>query len=154
MAKTLATVLTILFFAVSAVPAVAAEKSEDPATCQACGMSRAAGARNRMLIAYADGTTIGTCSLHCAATLMRVNNARLIASIKVADYTTGRLIDARTASWVIGSKKSGVMSSAAKLAFASRQEAQSFVERTGGVITTFDQALNLARMEGVLDHKP
>lgn len=143
----------VLFISALTTPAFAVEKIEAPATCQRCGMSRAYPSRNRMLVVYADGVTIGTCSLHCTAAMMRENNARLLASVKVADFRTGRLIDARTATWVIGSKEKGTMSSVAKVAFATRQEALAFVKGTGGVITSFIQALNLAGMENVPNNR-
>jgi copper chaperone NosL len=36
-------------------------------SCTYCGMDREKFAQSRMVIEYDDGTSLGTCSLHCAA---------------------------------------------------------------------------------------
>jgi nitrous oxide reductase accessory protein NosL len=134
------------------VPAFALEKPEAPASCQVCGMSRKSLARSRILIVYVDGSTVGTCSLHCASLALHEKHDKKVTAIQVADFNSGKLIDARTAVWVIGSKQKGVMSSVAQLAFGNAQAAQAFVRRHGGTTATFDQALKLADMEST-SHK-
>jgi len=41
------------------------------ASCKYCGMNRAQFAHSRVFIEYEDGTTEGTCSIHCAAVDLR-----------------------------------------------------------------------------------
>ena len=124
-----------------------AEKVESPKSCVQCGMDREFFAYSRMLIRYADGTTAGVCSMNCAVTEMKQNKGKQVASLMVADYAGKALMDARSATWVTGGKKPGVMTPLPKWAFAKREEAQSFVRENGGTITTFDEALSLALKE-------
>lgn len=137
----------MLCLLVAAVSASALEKVEAPMSCKVCGMSSTSFAQSRMLTVYADRTTVGTCSLHCTAITMHENHGRQISTIKVADFEAGKLIDAKTAVWVIGSRKKGFMSSVAQWAFANKQDAQAFIKINGGKLATFEQALKLAEME-------
>ena len=127
--------------------AFAAGKVETPKSCQQCGMDRELFSYSRMLIVYADGTSVGECSLNCAVVEMKQNRGKQVKSLKVADYKTKELIDASSAAWVVGGKKSGVMTSEAKWAFAGKENAQQFVRENGGKVTTFDEALELAIKE-------
>jgi hypothetical protein len=110
-------------------------------------MDRTVFDRSRMLIVYADGTTVGVCSLHCAAAEMKQNKDKQVKSLMVADYVTKELIDARAATWVVGGKVEGVMTSTPKWAFAGKDEAQKFVQENGGEVTTFDLAMKAADEE-------
>lgn len=125
----------------------AADTVESPKTCKQCGMDRTVFAQSRMLIVYADGTTVGVCSLHCAAAEMKQNKDKEVKSLMVADYATKELIDARAATWVVGGRKEGVMTSLAKWAFAREEDAQKFVKENGGEVTTFDRAMKAADEE-------
>jgi len=129
------------------VAANAADKVENPKPCKQCGMDRVAFAYSRMMILYADGKSAATCSLNCAAVDMKENKGKQVKSLKVADYYSRKLVDARTATWVIGGSKPGVMTAIPKWAFAKKEEAQKFVKENGGRVTTFDEALNLALRE-------
>jgi copper chaperone NosL len=127
--------------------AIAAEKVEPPGECKQCGMDRVAFAHGRMMIVYSDGTTAGTCSLNCVAVEMKLNKGKKVKALKVADYGTKKLIDARTAVWVIGGSKEGIMTEMPKWAFSRRVDAERFVKENGGRITGFDEALNLTLRE-------
>jgi len=126
----------------------AADTVENPKSCQQCGIDRVAFAQSRMVVVYADGTNFATCSLHCTVTEMREHKGKQVKSLKVADYVTKELIDVRSATWVVGGKKPGVMTSLAKWAFARKEDAQKFVGANGGRLTNFDEALELALKEG------
>ncbi|MBC7964032.1 MAG: nitrous oxide reductase accessory protein NosL [Steroidobacteraceae bacterium] len=139
--------MLMMFLLLTFSVAAAADPVEDPKACQQCGMNRIMFAHSRMLIGYADGTTVGVCSLHCAATDMKKSWDKQVVSLKVADYTTRELTDARSATWVVGGRKSGVMTELAKWAFAREEDAQKFVQENGGKVTTFDQALQAAKQE-------
>ncbi|MGO9379635.1 MAG: nitrous oxide reductase accessory protein NosL [Dissulfurispiraceae bacterium] len=140
-------ILSILILTFSVRPSFAGNEAstvEDPKTCAVCGMDRNVYAHSRMLIVYADGTTVGLCSLHCAAEEMNENKSKQVKSIMVADYATTKLIDAKTAIWVIGGSKAGVMSYLAEWAFAEEKEAQAYVKEYGGKVSTFEDALKAA----------
>ena len=139
--------LLVLCLLLTSVSAGATDRVEAPGTCAQCGMDRNVFARTRVLITYTDGTTVGVCSLHCAADEMQKNKGRQVGSIMVADYTTTELTDARTAVWVAGGTKAGVMTSVPKWAFAKAEEARQFVQANGGRITTFEEVLKAANEE-------
>jgi len=109
--------------------------------CKYCGMDREKFAKSRMLIEYDDGSTVATCSIHCAAVDLANNIDRDPKSIRVADYTGKELTDAEQASWVILSGKPGVMTRNAKWAFANKAGAEAFMKEHGGKAATFDEAL-------------
>ncbi|MGO9380358.1 MAG: nitrous oxide reductase accessory protein NosL [Dissulfurispiraceae bacterium] len=140
-------ILILLFSVRTSFAGNEADAIESPKTCKVCGMDRNVYARSRMLIVYADGTTVGLCSLHCAADEMKENKDKQVKSIMVADYETKKLIDAKTAIWVIGGIKTGVMTNLPEWAFADQQEAQAFMKENGGRVSTFDEALQAAEEE-------
>lgn len=146
MNKLLIFLLVLLLLACATLGA--AEVIEKPKECSQCGMDR--DAQSRILITYADGTIVGVCSLHCAANDMKQNRDREVRLLMVADYQTGELIDARTATWVVGGKKQGGMNVPAKWAFVSKKDAETFVKEDGGEISTFDQVMILAN-QGVAE---
>jgi nitrous oxide reductase accessory protein NosL len=94
-----------------------------------------------MLIEYEDGHKAGTCSINCIAIDIEKNAAKKIISVKVADYRTNDLIDAKRAIWVMGGSKKGVMTKLPKWAFANKDAAQGFIKEYGGKIATYDIAL-------------
>jgi nitrous oxide reductase accessory protein NosL len=129
-----------VFLFVGGAIAAATYTVEAPKVCQLCKMDRTIFDYSRMIVEYSDGTTLGVCSLHCAVAYQMKNQDKVIKSIKVADLTTKELIDARTAVWVVGGKKKGVMTSLPKWAFAREQDAKDFIKENGGEIVTFDKA--------------
>ena len=110
-------------------------------SCKYCGMNRETFAHSRMLIEYSDGTKEGVCSLHCAAVDLALNLDKAPKAIGVGDYGRKMLIDADTASWVIGGSKPGVMTRNAKWAFADKADAEKYQREFGGRLAAFDEAL-------------
>lgn len=105
-----------------------------------------------MLIIYADRTSVGTCSLHCTAIVAKEVHGKEIKAIKTADFNTAKLFDAKTATWVIGSRQKGIMAPVTQFAFADEQDAQAFMKKYGGITVRFDKALRLAGMESQDGH--
>ena len=135
-------IITVILFALgtAATGAFAAVPSvEPPDSCAVCGMSRPGFATSRMLITYDDGSTFGTCSIACVSREL-AKNEKKVKSVQVGDYTTSKLIDARTAVWVINPKKRGVMSAVAKWAFTGKTEADAYIKQNGGMLATWDEA--------------
>jgi copper chaperone NosL len=110
-------------------------------SCPLCGMDRHNYAQSRMLLQYDDGSSVGTCSIHCAAMEMALNRQKTITELYAADYSTQELIDAEKAFWVIGGSKVGVMTIRAKWAFEKRSEAEDFTRKCGGQISSLDDAM-------------
>jgi copper chaperone NosL len=113
-------------------------------SCKFCGMDREKFAHSRMFIQYDDGSTEGTCSVHCAAIDLVLNLDKTPRAIQVGDYNTKNLIDAEKALWVIGGSKMGVMTKRAKWAFEKKEDAEKYVKESGGKLASFDEALKAA----------
>lgn len=127
---------------------LAADKIEAPDSCKRCGMDRTKFAHSRMVVTYTDGSSAGTCSINCVVTDVK-ESGKVVASFQVADYNTKKLIDAKTATWVIGGTKKGVMTRVAKWAFAEKKDAESFIKANGGKLGSFDETLKAAEREGM-----
>lgn len=123
------------------------KKVEAPADCKQCGMSRMAFDQSRMVVTYTDGNSSGTCSLNCVVVDLKESKDKEVKSFQVADFNTKTLIDAKTAAWVIGGKKKGVMTPVAKWAFAERKGAEEFINEYGGKLATFAEALKATEKE-------
>jgi len=135
--------LFILPLAVSAINA--ADDIDEHRSCTHCGMDRKAYGFSRMLVQYEDGTAVGVCSLRCAVMELDANPKRTVKAILAADRTERTLIDAQKAIWVMGGSKRGVMTDRPKWAFATKADADAFIEDYGGVIITWNEALAAAR---------
>ena len=113
-------------------------------SCKYCGMDREKFAFSRMLIEYDDGTTEGTCSLHCLAVELALKVDKTPKAILVGDLNTKALIDAEKGFWVMGGKKMGVMTKRGKWAFAKKEDADKFKGENGGDSITFELAVKAA----------
>lgn len=110
-------------------------------SCPYCGMDRQKFAYSRVYVEYYDGSTLGTCSIHCAAVDMAVNIDKAPVRIQVGDYNTRELIDAETAVWTIGGDKMGVMTRRAKWAFNTKGAAEAYIKEHGGEVTDFEAVM-------------
>lgn len=140
-------VFSFLFLLLIAAVTSTGAEVENPSKCEKCGMDRTAFAHSRMLVVYTDNTTVGVCSLHCAAEELQQNRGKTVRSLMVADYATKELLEAKTATWVVGGKKHGVMTALAKWAFARAEDARRFVKDNGGELNSFAEALHAATTE-------
>ncbi len=109
--------------------------------CTYCGMDRQKFAHSRMLVDYDDGSSQGTCSIHCTAVDLALHLDKTPKATWVGDYHTKKLIDADKAAWVIGGKKPGVMTKNAKWAFADKSQAEAFIKENDGKLGTYDDAM-------------
>lgn len=125
---------------------LAADKVEAPDSCKHCGMDRTKFAHSRMVVTFSDGSSTGTCSINCVVTDLK-ENKKEVTSFQVADYNTKKLIDAKTATWVIGGTKKGVMTKVPKWAFAEKADAAAFIKANGGKLADFDETLKAAERD-------
>jgi copper chaperone NosL len=109
--------------------------------CKYCGMNRERYSYSRTLIEYDEGTAAGTCSVHCLAIDLALNTDKTPKVIMVGDYSTKKLIDAEKAFWVLGGKKTGVMSIRGKWAFEEKETASGFIKENGGRSANFDEVM-------------
>ena len=137
--------LTIVFILFAGLLCFAQEDIQNHPSCKHCGMDRLKFAHSRMLIEYDDGMTIGTCSIHCTAIDLEMNKDKTAKNILVGDYYSKELIDAKTAFWVIGGTKRGVMTKRAKWAFQKKEDAEKFIAENEGELANFEQALKAAQ---------
>ncbi len=136
-----------LLFALSlATICLAADKVETPDSCKHCGMDRTKFAHSRMVVTYTDGSSVGTCSINCVVTELS-ESKKEVTSFQVADYNTKKLTNAKTAIWVIGGSKKGVMTKTAKWAFAEKTDAEAFIKANGGTLASFDETLKAAEKD-------
>ena len=115
--------------------------------CVHCGMDRKAFDYSRMLVQYADGSSVGTCSIHCVAIELNAKKGPKVTAILVADRDTRELLAAEKAVWVMGGSKKGVMTAVPKWAFAKKEAADAFVKENGGKIVSWEDALQAAQKE-------
>ena len=141
--RSISAVLIVLLLFVAGF-AMAQEDVKMAPSCKYCGMNRTKFAHSRMVVAYDDGTKVGTCSLHCLAIDLSMNIDKTPMVIEVADYISKRLIDAEKAYWVIGGNKPGVMTKQAAWAFGNRVYADKFIREHTGILATFDEAMKAA----------
>ncbi len=137
--------IAVMLLSIFSTTALAETDIDQHRDCKQCGMDRKAFGYSRMLVEFRDGRQVGTCSLHCVITELNSNKSGQVISFKVADRDSRELIDAEKASWVIGGKKRGVMTTRAKWAFRSKAAAQSFVTANGGIISSWEQVLAAAK---------
>jgi nitrous oxide reductase accessory protein NosL len=138
-----AAALSLSFAPAALAEGPAADVAASP-SCRHCGMDREKFAMSRMVIQYDDGSTVGVCSIHCAAVDLAVTLDKAPTTLQVADLGTKVLVDAEKATWVLGGSKQGVMTKRGKWAFADRAAAEAFAKENGGTLVTFDEAMKAA----------
>jgi nitrous oxide reductase accessory protein NosL len=125
---------------------------KDP-SCKFCGMNRAMFAHSRMVVEYDDGTSLGTCSIHCMAIELALNIDKTPRALLVGDFDSKKLIDAEKAFWVMGGKRPGVMTKRAKWAFENQADAEKFIAENGGTLSTFDEVMKATYEDMYADTK-
>lgn len=149
--------LTVFFVVVLAVFAFAEkfdiehpiknpQKYTDKEKCDNCRMNRNQWARTRHEFHTSKGT-FHTCSIHCVAALSSKLKEKP-GSVKVAEYLhPEKMLEAEKAFYVIGSTAPGTMTSKSKIAFSSKEDADKFTAKCGGIVSGFDGALAEAKKE-------
>ena len=148
----LSLVLSIFLLSIAGMVFAENDMQQVP-TCLHCGMDRTKFAHSRMFVVYDDGTTIGTCSIHCLAIDLAVNIDKTPQSIQVGDFNSKTLINAEQAFWVVGGNMPGVMSKNAKWAFAEKADAEKFIAANGGTLASFDEAMKATYEDMYADTK-
>jgi hypothetical protein len=121
--------------------------------CKYCGMDREKFAHSRFYVENEDGSSQGTCSIHCAAIDFALNIDKAPKTMQVGEYNTKALIDAERAFWVLGGNKPGVMTKRAKWAFATKEGAEKFMAENGGSPATFEQSFKASYEDMYADTK-
>ncbi len=119
---------------------VSAEEAHKRESCRVCGMYIDQYQKSAAELVLKDGTMEHTCGVACM--LREVEDAGGISAFKsvhVHDWVTGKLVDAETATYVIGSKVIPDMVPN-YIAFAKREDAEVFVAKEGGEVIDFNIA--------------
>ena len=120
--------------------AVSAEEKHKRETCRVCGMYIDEYKRSAAELVYKDGHKEYTCGVAC---MLRVINDEggmsAFSSVKVHDWLSGKLVDAESATFVLGSDVIPDMVPN-YIAFATREEAEAFAAKEGGEVIDFDVA--------------
>jgi len=112
--------------------------------CHICGMSLKMFYKTSHAVKLKSGKVRQYCSIRCLAKDF-ANIKDDIKEILVVDAKSGRMIDAKGAFYVVGSKVKGTMSKVSKVAFASKEDAKEFQKEFGGKIVSFKEAFEIAK---------
>jgi len=119
--------------------------------CPYCGMNRTKWNHSRHLVHYDDGLADGTCSIHCLAISLSLNIDRGPKAIYAPDFSSKEkikpLIEIDKATYLVGAKLPGTMTTNSKMAFASVDAAKAVQAEKGGEIMDFDGALSQAYVD-------
>ncbi|MCK9396729.1 MAG: nitrous oxide reductase accessory protein NosL [Methylobacter sp.] len=121
---------------------VSAEEAHKRESCRVCGMYIDQYQKSAAELILKDGTMEHTCGAACM--LREVEDAGGLSSfksVKVHDWVSGKLVDAETATYVLGSNVIPDMVPN-YIAFAKREEAEAFVAKEGGEVIDFNIAYN------------
>ena len=125
-------------------------QGESKSTCVNCGMSLKMFYKTSHIATFADGSKKQYCSIGCLSSDLKKHKA---IKVEVVDAHTQKVIDAKSAHYVIDSDVRGTMSKRSKLAFASNQDASSFMKEHGGKLINFEQALKAAQSSKMMMKK-
>lgn len=109
--------------------------------CPICGMTLPMFYKTNHAANH-EGHTKQYCSIHCMAEDKELNGTKL-SDEKVVDNTSLKFIDAKSATYVVGSNKPGTMTMTSKYAFASKKDAQAFQKANGGEIKNYDEVYEI-----------
>lgn len=115
------------------------QKGDAKTWCPICGMNLKMYYKTSHGVELKDGVTKQYCSIRCLAVDYPVIEGK-ISKILVTDVKSEKLIDAKKAFYVIGSKVPGTMSMVSKLAFEQEADAKVFALENGGEIVNFEVA--------------
>ncbi len=108
-------------------------------SCPVCHMNIKKFYKTSHAVVYNDGKKEHFCSITCLAKTLK--ERKDIKSIYAVDASTNKLINAKRATYVIGSDVPSTMGRVSRLAFASKSSAEAFKKKHGGKIGNFSQAL-------------
>ena len=134
-----------MFQSVNPKDATLLQKGKEKKYCPVCGMNLPMFYKTNHA-AEVHGDEKQYCSLHCLVEDEELNHADL-QDIKVIDVPSLKFIDAKTAYYVVGSKKKGTMSMISKYAFKNLEDAKKFAKKNGGKVTDFNGAYNEAKKD-------
>jgi len=133
-----------MFQTVKSSDATLVKKGSAKQFCNVCGMHLTKFYKTNHVTTFKNDKKEQYCSIHCQANI-HANHADKIKLIQVVDTKSLKLINAKTAIYVVGSSKKGTMSAISKYAFAIKKDALQFQKKFGGKIHNFEETLKIAK---------
>lgn len=136
----IAFMLVIFQFTLISTWVSAHKQNEERPSCRVCGMYIDRYEKSAAELVFKDGKKEFTCGVACM--LREVEDAggySAFKSVKVHDWVSGKLVDAQTATYVLGSNVIPDMVPN-YIAFAKREEAEAFAAKEGGEVIDFNIA--------------
>lgn len=115
--------------------------------CKVCGMYIDQYRRSSGELVHKDGTKEHTCGVACLLRILDDEGMDAFSSIWVHDWKTGKQLDAREATYSLGSRVIPDMIPNF-IAFETEQAAEAFKAEKGGEVVTFNQAMQLITPRG------
>lgn len=138
----------MMFQSVPVEKATIMQEGKDKMYCPNCGMYLPKFYKTTHAVELKDGSARQYCSIYCLVEEMELTVLRgkhdTIKKILVVDVPSLKYIDAKNATYVVGSTKPGTMTTKSKYAFANADDAKKFAAKNGGEVTDFDTAYNIA----------
>ena len=107
-------------------------------SCPICNMKIKKFYKTSHAVVYKDKKKEHFCSMHCLKENMKKHKD--IKKIYAVDANSNKLINAKTATYVVGSDVPSTMGNKSRVAFSSKEEAKKFQKRHGGKVATFSTA--------------
>lgn len=120
------------------------QKEDVKAYCPICGMNLKQFYKTSHGVFLDNGTAKQYCSIRCLAADWNAIESH-VKKIVVTDAKSEKLINAKEAYYVVGSKVPGTMSMVSKIAFKDKEDAQAFQKEYGGEMMNFDAAFAKAK---------
>ncbi len=146
-----------MFQSVESSNATVLQNGKSKEYCPNCGMHIPKYYKTSHAVKFKDGTHRQFCSIHCLVDESEMGFLRdkkeKISQVLVADVNTLKMIDAKKAFYVVGSKIPGTMTTNSKYAFGTKDGAENFSKTNGGKIMSFDEAYKIALKDFTNDIK-
>ena len=112
--------------------------------CPICGMKLKNFYKTTHASVDKNGEKKHYCSMRCLIVDNNKSGANLDEAM-VVDSKSEKIINAKTAFYVVGSDVAGTMSATSKLAFSDKNDALEFIKTHGGELKSYDDALKIAK---------
>jgi nitrous oxide reductase accessory protein NosL len=115
--------------------------------CKVCGMYIDQYLRSAGELVHKDGTKEHTCGVACLLRILEDEGMEEFQSITVHDWKTGNLVDARNATYSLGSRVIPDMIPNF-IAFETKEDAEAFKAEKGGEVLDFSKAMQIITPKG------
>ncbi len=115
--------------------------------CPVCGVDLAQYSTTKFMLTSVKNEVKTVCSIYCAAWLIKEQKFKKIETV---EYTSGEVISAKHAYFVVGSATEGGVHPKTRLAFIDKPRAAQFASRNGGFVKKYEEVME--NMLSFLEH--